>query len=227
MRDILSLAAMLLLFGAPVQAMMTPAEIEEPPVLTSVPFVGETALPPVQTVAFAELDSTEEPTVLTSVPFVGETSLPPAQTAHFADGVDRIADVPDVFGIAGIGTRIQRLMTFADQRFVTPAEQRILASAERRMTLRALSGAYLVVSLLDWHSTSSALDRGAEERNPLLGPIAPNSSALLVTKVLMAASTAYLAERLWKRNRLAATAIMLGANIAMGFVAAHNTSVAP
>ena len=101
----------------------------------------------------------------------------------------------------------------------------LAASAGQRSTLHALSGAYIVMSMFDYVSTTQALNRGAEERNPLLAAMAQHSGTLLLTKAAITASTILMAQRLWKRNRPAAIAVMVGANLATGFIAFHNASL--
>lgn len=97
-------------------------------------------------------------------------------------------------------------------------------SIERPSSFPALSLTYQTLSGLDWYTTTRALTRGRES-NPLLEPIARHPVALLAAKSAGAAATIYLAERLWKRNRLAAIGVMVAANAATAIVISHNAAV--
>ena len=50
--------------------------------------------------------------------------------------------------------------------------------------------------------------------------------ALLAVKMGAAAGTVFVAEKLWRRNRVAAIALMVAVNVATAGIAAHNYSVA-
>ena len=62
------------------------------------------------------------------------------------------------------------------------------------------------------------------ETNPLLSGFAHKPAALVAVKAAASVGTIYLAERLWKRNRVAAIAMMVAFNGAYALIAAHNYS---
>ena len=87
---------------------------------------------------------------------------------------------------------------------------------------KALVGLYAslaVVQVLDVTSTRAALRNGAIEVNPTLrGPVGQQ----LGIKAAMTLGTIAVAERLWKKNRLAAIGTAIGANVALAMITAHN-----
>jgi Domain of unknown function (DUF5658) len=96
----------------------------------------------------------------------------------------------------------------------------------RPKLLPALYAATVLTQVLDAHSTRSALSRGAREVNPVMQGVASNGATLLAVKVGAAAGTVFIAEKLWRRNRVAAIAMMVAVNVATAGIAAHNYSVA-
>jgi hypothetical protein len=109
-----------------------------------------------------------------------------------------------------------------------PEGGRLLASqaSERPGSLLPLYVSYSALQALDAHSTFHGLSRGARESNPLMGGVSDSPAAFVAMKAGATAGTIYLTEKLWKRNRKAAIATMIGANIAYGFVVSHNYAVA-
>jgi hypothetical protein len=85
---------------------------------------------------------------------------------------------------------------------------------------------FSALQVLDAHSTFHGVSRGARESNPLLRGVAGSPAAYAAVKVGATAGTIYFTEKLWKRNRKAAIATMIGANIAYGFVVSRNYAVA-
>jgi hypothetical protein len=78
------------------------------------------------------------------------------------------------------------------------------------------------LQLVDAHSTSRALDRGAVEGNPLMKGFAGNQASLLAVKAAGAAVAIYASEQMWKTNRTAAIVFMIATNSAMAWVVQHN-----
>jgi hypothetical protein len=109
-----------------------------------------------------------------------------------------------------------------------PESGRLPASEapERPASLVPLYVSFSALQMLDAHSTFQGLSRGARETNPLMSGVAGSPAGLIAVKAGATAGTIYLAEKLWKRNRKAAIATMIGANIAYGFVVSHNYRVA-
>jgi hypothetical protein len=96
----------------------------------------------------------------------------------------------------------------------------------RPKLLPALYAVTVLTQVLDAHSTMSALSRGGREMNPLMQGVASNGTTLLAVKMGAAVGTVFVAEKLWRRNRVAAIALMVAVNAATAGIAAHNYSVA-
>ena len=96
----------------------------------------------------------------------------------------------------------------------------------RPKLLPPLYAVTVLTQVLDAHSTMTALGRGGREMNPLMQGVASNRGALLAVKMGAAAGTVFVAEKLWRRNRVAAIALMVAVNAATAGIAAHNYSVA-
>ncbi len=96
----------------------------------------------------------------------------------------------------------------------------------RPAVLPALYVSVAALQALDAHSTMTALGRGGREANPVMRGVAGNRAALLAVKAGVAGSTIYLAEKMWKRNRVAAIAMMAIVNAIDAAVVAHNYRVA-
>jgi hypothetical protein len=80
----------------------------------------------------------------------------------------------------------------------------------------------VALQVLDAHSTQSALARGYTESNPLMEPVSRNMPTMLAIKVGATMGTILVVEKLWKRNRAAAVATMIGLNVGYGFVVGGN-----
>ena len=77
----------------------------------------------------------------------------------------------------------------------------------------------------DVYSTRQGLLHGAREVNPLMAPVAGDTTGMIVAKTVSSLTTIVMAEHLWHRNRVAAIVTMLAANSVMAIVAAHNASM--
>lgn len=97
---------------------------------------------------------------------------------------------------------------------------------KRPAALSTLYVSYAALQALDAASTFKALENGAVEANPLLKNVASNRGAMLAVKAGTTAATLYLTERLWKKNRTAAIALMVCANSAYAAIVAHNYRLA-
>ena len=103
------------------------------------------------------------------------------------------------------------------------AVRALVDTAPRRpKTLVPLYVSYATLQALDIHSTIGGLDRGAAEANPLMKGMTALPAGLVAVKVASTAGVFYTTERLWKNNRVAAVAFMVGANSAMAWVVQHN-----
>jgi hypothetical protein len=96
----------------------------------------------------------------------------------------------------------------------------------RPAILPALYVSVAALQALDAHSTMTAIGRGGREANPFMRGVAGNRAALLAVKAGVAGSTIFLAEKMWKRNRVAAIAMMAIVNAIDVVVVAHNYRVA-
>ena len=85
---------------------------------------------------------------------------------------------------------------------------------------------FATLEALDIHSTLTAVDAGAREANPIAALAGRSPAAMIALKAGTGAGMIYATERLWKRNRVAAVALMVGMNGAYAIVVAHNYSVA-
>jgi hypothetical protein len=94
--------------------------------------------------------------------------------------------------------------------------------AKRPMILPALYVSLGAVQAWDVYSTSAALKAGAVEGNPLVAPIANNSAGMIAVKFATVATTVFFAERLWRKNRVAAVVMMAGINGVTAAVAMRN-----
>jgi hypothetical protein len=96
----------------------------------------------------------------------------------------------------------------------------------RPALLPALYAANVALQVLDAQSTLKAIGNGASEANPVMKGVVGNRGALLAVKAGAAAGTIYFAEKLWRRNRVAAVALMVAVNGVTAAVVAHNYKVA-
>jgi hypothetical protein len=102
---------------------------------------------------------------------------------------------------------------------------RLGSEAPRQERPGALTGLYVsfaALQALDAHSTLRAVDNGALEANPLVAPIADRPGLMFGMKAAAAVTTIVLAEKLWRRNRVAAVVLMVAANAAYAAVVASN-----
>jgi hypothetical protein len=93
---------------------------------------------------------------------------------------------------------------------------------------KALSMLYVslgVTQALDLVTTTGALHAGAREQNPVLAHFAGHSGAMVAYKAAVTAGTIIAVERMWKKNRAAAVATAVAANVVTALVAAHNMRV--
>lgn len=91
-----------------------------------------------------------------------------------------------------------------------------------RSPLIPLYVSFAAVQVLDAHSTTRALNRGAVEGNPLMRGFAGSPARLFAVKAAGSIAVVYATERLRKRNRRAAVALMAAVNAATAAVVWHN-----
>ena len=96
------------------------------------------------------------------------------------------------------------------------------APQRRPDALVPLYVSFSALQVLDIHSTTRALDRGAVEANPVLRGVVGNQAGLVALKAVGTAGIIYASEKMWKRNRTASIIFMVAANSAMAWVVQHN-----
>jgi hypothetical protein len=96
------------------------------------------------------------------------------------------------------------------------------AGPRRPGALVPLYVSFGTLQVLDAHSTARALKNGAVEANPALRGIAGNQAALLAVKAAGTTGLIFASEKIWKRNKAAAIALMVGSNAAMAWVVHRN-----
>jgi hypothetical protein len=135
--------------------------------------------------------------------------------------------------VAVTGLCVAHAASAAAQGVASPASPRVVmepvslirlepAPAKRPMILPALYVSLGAVQAWDVYSTSAALKAGAVERNPLVAPVVGNSGGMIALKLATAGTTVFFAERLWKKNRVAAVVMMAGINGATAAIAMRN-----
>jgi hypothetical protein len=82
----------------------------------------------------------------------------------------------------------------------------------RPAPLAPLYISFAALQAFDAVTTIRALEAGGVEVNPLLKGVAGNGVALVAVKAGATVATVYLAERLWKKNRVAAIVLMATLN---------------
>jgi uncharacterized protein DUF5658 len=97
-----------------------------------------------------------------------------------------------------------------------------LARQTRPGALVPLYVSFATLQVLDTHSTTRALNRGAVEANPVMKGLAGNPTALLAVKAAGTAGVLFASEKMWKKNRTAAVFFMVAANSAMAWVVQNN-----
>ena len=85
-----------------------------------------------------------------------------------------------------------------------------------------LYGSFATLQALDVVTTRLALNSGAVEINPLMRGLSNHTVAFAVVKGGQTAGTIWLTERLRRRNRVAAIALMAGIDAAYVVVVTHN-----
>ena len=95
-------------------------------------------------------------------------------------------------------------------------------SLSRPAALPLLYASYAVLQAYDVRSTTQALGRGASEVNPLMQGVAGNPAGLVTLKAATTVGTVFAAEKLWRRHRTAALALMAVSNGVMATIAANN-----
>jgi hypothetical protein len=94
---------------------------------------------------------------------------------------------------------------------------------------RALPALYIsfgAIQAWDIQTTRTALARGGRELNPLMTHVSGSTARMIAVKAASTASTIYFAEKLWRKNRVAAVAVVAAINGATAAISLHNARVA-
>ena len=108
-----------------------------------------------------------------------------------------------------------------------PVHGQVLATPASRPESRpaALVPLYISFAALqaaDIGTTLHNVNAGAPELNPLMGGVVHSPAAFVATKAALGTVSIYCAEKLWKRNRAAAIALMVGLNGLSATIVARN-----
>lgn len=155
-------------------------------------------------------------------------SIPPATLA----GVSAAAvpgAIPTVMPIAPAATTTSASAAAAEADQVPLWKQvpdKLESDFKRPSSLMPMYFSYAALQALDMHSTMSAMKAGAHEANPTMAGVVKNPGAFAAVKIGVAAATIFATERMWKRNKAAAIAVMVIANGVNAAVVMHNYRVA-
>jgi hypothetical protein len=150
------------------------------------------------------------------------TACEPVYLPAFADavGCERIASTE-----TGASATATKLGLSGDE--VNRIERSVVAAPTnvRPPALAPLYASFVTLQALDAHSTIRAAQVGAEERNPLLAPFVDRPMAVVALKAATTTGAILLTEKLWRRHRVAAIALMIGINGAYAAIVANNYRV--
>jgi hypothetical protein len=132
---------------------------------------------------------------------------------------DEIATVPADAVLARVSPVAQAEPTPS---FLMPTRH----DSSRPALLAPMYGGLIALQAYDVYSTTTALNHGAREANPIMGGVAGNPIALAAVKAAVTGTSIFAAERMWKQgHRAQAVAVMIISNGLMAAVAAHNHAV--
>ena len=100
-----------------------------------------------------------------------------------------------------------------------------VAANRRPSLLPGLYASFAALQMFDVYSTQRAISGGASEANPLMKTVTGNKATFYAVKAVSTVAPMLLAERVWKKNKVAAIAVMAASNGIMAVVATHNASV--
>lgn len=149
-----------------------------------------------------------------------------AATAHAQQFVAADRETARDAAYAGILTSAQALPRVAMPRLAPAKTLPDHASVKRPLILPALYVTLGVLQGADLYTTNKALNAGAREANPMMAGLVSSPGKAIAFKALTTAGTIYFAEKLWKKNPVAAIIVVAAVNGLTAGVAAHNTRVA-
>ena len=137
---------------------------------------------------------------------------------------------PAALDLLPIDFRIDaRTLTPLTIEFVAPTSIDLEAGNDLTGSSALLPALYLtfaVAQAADAHSTLTAIEAGATERNPLMEPLSSRPVAFMAVKAAATMLTVYAAHKLSKRHRTAAVIMMLVVTTVYAAAAAHNYEAA-
>lgn len=163
----------------------------------------------------APVSAEENSAATVSLAQVSFAAVDPGLPGPLATGV--------LFPAAATVASAEQMRPIVPIRSAPPAD---FSGIRRPGLLPALYATNVALQALDAHSTWTALGHGAREANPLMQGVAGNRTALLAVKAGAAAGTIYFAEKMWRRNRAGAIAMMVVVNGVTAAIVAHNYKVA-
>ena len=107
------------------------------------------------------------------------------------------------------------------EREEAPAAQ-FAPQARRPAIVPALYATLGAMQVWDVYSTRAALAAGAREANPAAAAFAGNAGSLIGLKAASTVSTIFFAERLWKKNKVGAIAMLAAVNGATAAMSMYN-----
>ena len=114
------------------------------------------------------------------------------------------------------------IATYAEDNSYESAPGKGIANAAMMVTYSTA----FVVQMYDAHTTIRAIDAGAREVNPLLGPFSSTPRTIIAIGLVRATAIDLALRSIAQRNKWAAVALGAGINSAYLMVAAHNNRVA-
>jgi hypothetical protein len=92
----------------------------------------------------------------------------------------------------------------------------------RPAALLPLYASFVTLQVLDFHSTTYALSRGAVEANPAMQGVVGSPVGFAAMKAAGTAGIIFAAEKMRTKNKAAAVGLMIASNSAMAWVVQHN-----
>jgi hypothetical protein len=121
--------------------------------------------------------------------------------------------------------RAAETVTVASSTYPALSGSEWLAARHRPSALPGLYASFAALQMFDAYSTNKALAGGGREANPFMKTVVGNRAMFWSIKAATTVAPMMAAERLWKRNKVAAIAVMAASNGIMAAVAAHNAGV--
>jgi hypothetical protein len=99
----------------------------------------------------------------------------------------------------------------------------VTGTRSRPLALPVLYATLGVLQGMDFYTTQKGMALGAHETNGLIRN--GNSGTTMALKAASMATTIFIAEKMWKKNKAGAVALMVATNVMFGAVVANNARV--